>query len=79
MAEQTVAALPKAQFGEGGWLFLDNDANKSVGQYLGQVQLSARSAATWRVYFERVLALQNEVGFKFVQLFEPSTEIVDGH
>ena len=76
MTQPAAPRLPKAQFGEAGWLFLDNDANRSVGQYLGQVRLSPQAAVAWKVYFDGVLALRDEVGFKFVQLFAPSKEII---
>ena len=66
----------KVMEGEDGWLYLDHDGNDSVGQYTGRVTLSAAAEHSWRVHFERMVALRAELGFAFVQLFAPSKESV---
>ena len=36
--------------GKDGWLFLDNDGNKSVSQFTGELSLSEEMAAGWQAY-----------------------------
>ncbi|SHJ67456.1 SGNH hydrolase-like domain-containing protein, acetyltransferase AlgX [Roseomonas rosea] len=67
---------PKVMEGDDGWLYLDHDGNDSVGQYTGRVKLSAAAEHSWRVHFDRIVALRAELGFRFVQLFAPSKESV---
>lgn len=66
----------KALIGEDGWLFLDNDANRSVDQYMGRFPLPASAERAWKIYFDKLAKLREDLGFRFVQLFAPSKEIV---
>lgn len=62
--------------GTDNWLFLQNDANDSVGQYTGKVTLSPSAAEDWLEFFRTILAARAEFGFSFVQLFAPAKESV---
>lgn len=66
----------KVLVGADGWMFLQNDANLSVEQYVGEVGLSEVEAARWQTYFTTLMALRAEFGFAAVQLFAPSKESV---
>lgn len=62
--------------GADDWLFLHNDGNKSVEQYVGDVGLSAADLARWDEYFRSLISLRASLGFKAVQLFAPAKESV---
>jgi len=66
----------KVLIGSEGWLFLQNDANDSVGQYVGDVALSEQAVEGWHAFFRSVAAARAEFGFAFVQLFAPGKESV---
>lgn len=66
----------KTLIGREGWLYLQNDANRAVDQYLGNFPLSDSAREMWVRYFSGVRELQGHLGFQFVQVFAPSKETV---
>lgn len=70
------AAPRKVLEGEEGWLYLDNDKNDSVGQYIGRAKLSPTAKAAWSGMLSDITAMSAETGFRHVQLLAPSKEAV---
>lgn len=62
--------------GHEGWLFLDNDTNRSVEQFRGQWLLEKPQLAAWRSYFDGLAALAQAQGFRYAVLVAPSKETV---
>ena len=62
--------------GEQGWLFLDNDSNRSVEQYTGKLTLGLNEKRLWRQYFQDLLRLQSEQQVAVKLLVAPSKEMV---
>lgn len=62
--------------GEDGWLYLDHDKNRSVGQYLGEVELDDRTLTAWQAMLTGMAALAKRQGFQHVQIIAPSKESI---
>lgn len=65
----------KVLHGKDGWLFLDNDTNKSVEQFTGKLLLSELQLQQWGEYFEALATFEQQVG-KAAMLVAPSKELV---
>lgn len=65
--------------GKQGWLFLDNDTNGSVEQFLGRKLLSSYELFLWQRYAEDLSALAQQHHFKPALLLVPSKERVYSH
>ncbi len=61
--------------GEEGWLFLDNDTNRSVEQFRGKLKLSRQEKKAWEDYFKKLCTI-NEVQKNTAFLIAPSKEEV---
>lgn len=57
--------------GKDNWLFLDNDSNESVSQYIGNKLISNTELNNWKKYFEYVQKVPN-----YVLVVPPSKEQV---
>lgn len=73
--------LPKAPEtqvirGEDGWLYLDNDTNRSVDQYTGRLLLDDEGLAGWKQYFDDCTAVAASVGARQAILIAASKEQV---
>lgn len=65
--------------GADGWLFLDNDSNHSVDQFIGKRLLRADEMAAWRDYMGGVYALAQRMCLRHVMVLAPSKEEVLRH
>lgn len=62
--------------GADGWLYLNNDTNRSVDQFTGVLQLDEGALAAWQEYFDASLALAQEVKARFATVVAPCKEEV---
>lgn len=62
--------------GRDGWLFLDNDTNRSVDQFTGALLLDAAAQARWRAYLAGTRELAARAGARHALLLAPSKEEV---
>ncbi len=63
--------------GSDGWLFLDNDTNRSVDQHTGKALLDADKIEGWLKYFKDTRALASRIGARrHAVLVAPSKEQV---
>ena len=62
--------------GNNGYLFLDNDTNKSVDQFTGKIILDNESINEWGEYFKCIEYLANKMKFQWIYLLAPSKEYV---
>ncbi|WP_459618485.1 alginate O-acetyltransferase AlgX-related protein [Bordetella sp. 2513F-2] len=60
--------------GRDGWLFLANDSNSSVDQFLGRLLLDKEKLACWDDYFATLSSLSSDIPYIF--LLAPSKESV---
>lgn len=65
--------------GSEGWLFLDNDSNHSVDQYIGQRMLGTEELNSWREYFSAVQVLAQRANMRNALVIAPSKEEVLPH
>lgn len=73
---QVTASLAPIQ-GKAGWLFLDNDTNRSVEQFTGHLLLSDTELAAWDSYLQQLKQLSTDSELKGVQvLLAPTKEAV---
>jgi alginate O-acetyltransferase complex protein AlgJ len=73
-----MAEVPEPQVIEGsdGWLFLDNDTNRSVDQYTGRLKLDQAGLGRWQAYLDGVRDLAAATGARHAVLFAASKEQV---
>ena len=73
-----VSFPPTSQVIEGreGWLYLDNDSNRSVDQFTGRLLLTADQQQQWRQYLADAAALAAQQGCRHALLIAPSKEEV---
>lgn len=62
--------------GTGGWLFLDNDTNRSVDQYTGRLLLDDAGLARWQAYLDGCTAIAAGAGARHAFLIAASKEQV---
>ncbi|AFT96877.1 hypothetical protein AMBAS45_17090 [Alteromonas macleodii str. 'Balearic Sea AD45'] len=62
--------------GKDGWLFLDNDTNKSIEQYTGKLKLSRTAQAEWKEYLVSLNDFSRSCGTPVCLLVAPSKEMV---
>lgn len=62
--------------GKDGWLFLDNDTNKSVEQFTGKQLIEPHELRHWKSYFKGVSKLTSQLKLPYVMLMAPSKELV---
>ncbi|MCL5255393.1 MAG: hypothetical protein M1363_04580 [Gammaproteobacteria bacterium] len=62
--------------GAEGWLFLDNDTNKSVAQHTGDLLMAEEQQAQWQQYFADFAALAQAQECEFSLLVAPAKEAV---
>lgn len=69
---------PTSQVIEGreGWLYLDNDSNRSVDQFTGRLLLTADQQQQWRQYLADAAALAARHACRHALLIAPSKEEV---
>lgn len=87
IAEGEVVWLAKVDFvspvqvleGTDGWLFLDNDSNHSVDQYIGQRMLSTEELNSWHEYLSNVHSLVQHLNIRHALVIAPSKEEVLPH
>lgn len=65
--------------GSEGWLFLDNDSNHSVDQYIGQRMLGTEELHSWREYLSTVQVLAQRTNMRHALVIAPSKEEVLPH
>ncbi|MFG6449716.1 glycosyltransferase [Roseateles sp. BYS180W] len=73
------AATSKVIVGQEGWLFLDNDTNRSVDQFTGQLKLDAAGLKQWRDYLAQAAALCASGRPRCALVIAPSKEFVLPH
>ena len=66
----------KVLHGTEGWLFLDNDSNRSVDQFTGRLLLDERALDQWQAYLDQGLALAASVRARHALVIAPSKEQV---
>jgi hypothetical protein len=74
--EQT--ALLKVLIGREGWLFLDNDTNNSVDQFLGRMRLTSVGLEKWRDYLVAGKTIAKKCDACWALLIAPAKESVLG-
>ncbi len=62
--------------GKEGWLFLDNDTNKSIEQYTGKIKLSRTARNEWKEYLASLANFSRSSGIPVCLLVAPSKEMV---
>lgn len=62
--------------GKAGWLFLDNDANNSVDQYLGKQLLSAAQLTAWSLYLDSFYTQVKSRKIPHAVLIAPAKEMI---
>jgi len=62
--------------GDNGWLFLDNDTNKSIEQHTGKFRLSRTAKAEWKEYLESLTNYSLSKKLPVCLLVAPSKEMV---
>ena len=62
--------------GKHGWLYLDNDTNKSVDQFLGTHSLSDKHIHKWRSYLSEVRKIHEDLQCDWRFLVAPAKEYV---
>tara|TARA_Y100000296_G_scaffold74055_1_gene92194 strand:+ start:42 stop:1358 length:1317 start_codon:yes stop_codon:yes gene_type:complete len=62
--------------GKNGWLFLDNDTNKSIEQYTGKLKLSRTAQAEWKEYAVALNNYSRSSRIPVCLLVAPSKEMV---
>ncbi|MAF66724.1 MAG: hypothetical protein CMJ84_13835 [Planctomycetes bacterium] len=62
--------------GKDGWLFLDNDTNKSIEQHTGKLKLSRTAQAKWKEYLVSLNDFSSSSGTPVCLLVAPSKETV---
>ena len=70
----TQASSVSVVVGSEGWLFLDNDTNRSVDQHTGRVLLDEDKIEGWLLYFKETRALAARIGAKHAVVVAPSKE-----
>ncbi|RZT97604.1 alginate O-acetyltransferase AlgX-related protein [Rivibacter subsaxonicus] len=66
----------KVLHGTEGWLFLDNDSNRSVDQFTGRLLLDEPALDQWQAYLDQGLALAASVHARHALVIAPSKEQV---
>lgn len=62
--------------GTDGWLFLDNDTNRSVDQYTGRLQLDDAGLERWQAYLDGCVAIAADVSAPHALVIAASKEQV---
>ena len=62
--------------GREGWLFLDNDSNKSIEQYTGKLKLSRTAKNAWKEYLASLDNFARLSGTPVCLLVAPSKEMI---
>jgi alginate O-acetyltransferase complex protein AlgJ len=62
--------------GKEGWLFLNNDTNKSIEQYTGKLKLSRTAQTEWKEYLVSLDNFSRSSGTPVCLLVAPSKEMV---
>jgi len=76
LIEAQITGPFKVLNGRDGWLFLDNDTNKSVEQFTGKLLLDHSERKAWKHYFAEFTKLAAELGKPAVMLMAPAKEAV---
>lgn len=66
----------KVLTGDEGWLFLDNDTNNSVSQFIGKIKIVPYEMEKWAIFHEEAEALAASVGAEYAFMIAPSKEAV---
>lgn len=77
----TAEPLPQAPAtqviqGSEGWLYLDNDTNRSVDQYTGRLKLDAEGLRRWESYLDSCAAIAAQAGARHAMVIAASKEQV---
>ncbi|UUX94131.1 alginate O-acetyltransferase AlgX-related protein [Aquabacterium sp. J223] len=67
---------PRVLEGSDGWLFLDNDTNRSVDQFTGDLRLDEEGLRRWQRYLADVRQLALQMRMRHALLIAPSKEEV---
>lgn len=62
--------------GREGWLYLDNDSNRSVEQFRGEFLLDRAALRGWQEYLDGLSSLSTELGIRHALLIAPAKEMV---
>lgn len=79
LAQVSFVEPMKVLEGSEGWLFLDNDSNHSVDQYIGQRMLGTEELNLWREYLSAVQVLAQRTNMRHALVIAPSKEEVLPH
>lgn len=79
LAQVSFVEPMKVLEGSEGWLFLDNDSNHSVDQYIGQRMLGTEELNLWREYLSAVQVLVQRTNMRHALVIAPSKEEVLPH
>lgn len=71
-----VVGVFKVLQGKDGWLFLDNDTNRSVEQFTGKLRLDFLVKRNWEQYFDNALLISERQRCRFCFLIVPAKETV---
>ncbi len=76
IVEVTKSRVMQVVEGRDGWLFLDNDTNKSVDIFTGRLPASPKDATNWGKFTSRVKARLDQIGIANCVVIAPSKEDV---
>ena len=62
--------------GADGWLFLDNDTNRSVDQHTGRLKLGPEALESWRAYLSEVDSIARAASARWALVIAPAKERV---
>lgn len=71
-----IAGPFKVLHGKDGWLFLDNDTNKSVEQYTGKLLLNELAKKSWAAFMRQMQQFSDRFSCKCALLIAPAKEVV---
>ncbi|MGU5716579.1 hypothetical protein [Aeromonas taiwanensis] len=75
-ARVDIKPAEKVQFGKSGHLFLDNDHNKSVEQFIGKELISDDNISSWKEYFSKLNEYTSRCNSKRLFTLAPAKELV---
>jgi len=79
LAEVSFSGELKVIEGREGWLFLDNDTNRSVDQFRGLYLLDLKELNAWRSYLDELASAATRFGVRHAVLVAPAKEMVISH
>ncbi|HAX7840068.1 TPA: hypothetical protein OR109_003135 [Escherichia coli] len=71
-----IRKIIKVKEGKSGWLFLDNDTNRSVDQFTGKKLISNTDLIKYMDFFSAIDGLSNKLNFSWCYSISPGKEFI---